>query len=525
MKSPSRRQMLHATMLGVAGVGAGLGLRKLNFNPSDAEAVKNILSGNDMHRKALPLYMSQRNLLPFNAYDRLADALKGGVSLISSTQAMAAASPSVAFLDVYLDMSADCRHYINVSNFSPANDILTTMTSFGASAAAFADIKVTHPDFSASRVTKWFADIVLKGKGVGATDILGANATVGTTVLAKDIPKEKIAFLTFASYVGTGVHADGALKDAGSISYIAQNAFGMSPNGVAALGQEFNLINEKNQTVASSKATETFLSDLEQFISPSYFHRSLQKEENLILQLDDYIGDERAKKERRTWLEGLEALKQKVASWKAYSDLSARKFNPFAMAGQASMGGETTTGRCAAIALAGDMAKSGLVTVASVGLDSFDFHADAVALKPEEKAGGKGNMMTCMVESAVGLNAWANRLLEANMDGIAFVRTCSGRSADWVKDSSTVSSIAIVVKGRASGPLASVTSAYFGPAAAGSDGSFIEEKTVEWAGGVLGLDGKLVAAASVEGSVLSLLGKALGSEFQGDLGAKIGKII
>lgn len=466
--------------------------------------------------------------LPAGALERLKDALGDGASLFHSSEALAQSTPTAAFLDIFMAMSSDIRHYVNTSDFSRANDIFQTMRSFGRTAETLGDMTKTHPDFVASRVTKWFADLVMNGSAPGATNIFGNNASVGGLQVNKPIESSRLSFLSFVSYDGTGIHRQGAIPNAGSMAYIADEAFKMSPNGVGVLGDKLELINESGNTQSLSVNVQDFLKNLDQFLQTSYYHRSPEKSQNLILQLEETVSSSEARKMRSQWLEGLENMKARIQSWADYGQLAQREFNPFALASAPDMGGNITCSRAAAMALAGAMAADRLVTVSSVGLDSFDFHSDNVDRSPQRRSDGTeiGNMMTCAVEAGVGLNAWANRLIEAGMDGVAFLRTCSGRSADWVLDSRTVSGVAIVVKGRSNGPLEDVQSAYYGPNpdSFGEGAGFVESATRDWDSGTLKLSGGKVQAASVEGAVLALIGKALGKSFNKDLGADIGVI-
>ncbi|MEY3902677.1 MAG: hypothetical protein RL189_1983, partial [Pseudomonadota bacterium] len=96
----------------------------------------------------------------------------------------------------------------------------------------------------------------------------------------------------------------------------------------------------------------------------------------------------------------------------------------------------------------------------------------------------------------------------------------SGRNEDWVQDSNTVSSIAVIVKGSEGGPLGAIQSAYYGPASASA---FVDNRTLEWADGVLGLDAGTQTAGSIDGAVAEAILSAAGQSLTLRPRDKVGK--
>ena len=496
----NRRNFFRNAVLGTLGIGAASHLKSMGLGAGLEKAFEDWMG-------------SQTTQGGWDAFTQLQDALKGGPSLLGVSQAFAQSPASVAFLDLFMGISSDCRHYLNLSAFGDKNNIFSTLKSFGATATPLNGMIQDHPNYKGAKVNRWFGELVLKGKSEANPVLPGFEGRV------KAIEPDKLCFVSFCSYLGTGVHQNGQVEKVGTIAYLMQSAFKLSPIGISAIGQGSGAQNSQLQAIAFGKPTAAFVGDLEQFVSPSYYNREPAEAQNLILQLDSLVDSAEAKELRGKWLSGLSELQKQVESWKVYGPLSGGQFNPFAAGGVINMGGNRDTGRCSAVALAGAMAKSGLGMVSTVNFPTFDFHADDVARTNQTM---QYNMQHAYMEAGTGLNIWANDLIASKKDGVAFIRTCSGRNEDWVQDSATVSGLMIVVRGADRSPLAGMQNMYYGPS---SSGSFVEASTLEWAPGMMGLGGGRVTTGAVEGAVATVVAKACGQTFNVDMQTPIGKII
>jgi hypothetical protein len=499
MSNINRRNLLRAALLGTAGYGAMAGLKQFGVSAGLAE-----------------WYAAFRRQNPWcegmDALAVLEDALRGGPSLVFVSQALANGMPKVAFLDVFMSTSFDSRNFLNVSAFGKANDPLQTLT-FGSMNSSVSELIVTHPAFADAKVNKLFGDMVLTGK----YKMNGAPTVIrGFESLVKDIPPSKIAMTSFVSYQGTGVHQNGQIPGAGSVAHMIQASGQLSPIGVAAFGTVQVRDGGPNggSLIASGKSSGAFIESLGQLISKSYVPKNNDKaegsERNKLRMFDDLNGSAEAANVRSQWLENLARIESEIQALKTgYSTLGTNTFNAL---------GTINCDRAAAMAVAAKLAETGLCTVSSVGIGTPDFHRPDANRAP---SGDSGNMYTAIVEAAVGINVWANSLIAKGMDGVAFIRTCSGRSDDWVQDSSTVSSIAVIVKGSYGGPLGSIQSAYYGPQ---STATFVDQGTKEWAQGVMGLDGGTQTAGSIDGTVAEAVLSAAGQSLTVRSRDKLGKL-
>ena len=485
MNNMNRRNLLRAALLGTAGFGAMAGLKKFGVSAGLAE-----------------WYAAFRKQNPWcegmDALAVLEDALRGGPSLVFVSQALANGMPKVAFLDIFMSTSFDPRNFLNLSAFGKENNPLQTLT-FGSQNNSVSELIQTHPDFAAAKVNKIFGDMVLSGK----YKMNGAPTVIqGFESLIKDIPPSKIAMTSFVSYQGTGVHQEGQIPGAGSVAHMIQASGQLSPIGVAAFGTVQVRDGGPNggALIASGKSSSGFVESMGQLISKSYVPKNNDNpkgsEINKIRIFDELHGNADAVNVRSQWLENLARIETEIQMLRStFSTLGSNSFNAL---------GTINCDRAASIAIAAKLVETGLCTVSTVGIGTPDFHRPDANRAP---SGNSGNMYTATVEAAVGINVWANSLISKGMDGIAFIRTCSGRSDDWVQDSSTVSSIAVIVKGSNGGPLSSIQSAYYGPQSAAN---FVDQGTKDWADGTFGLDAGAQNAGSIDGTVAEAVLNAAG---------------
>lgn len=498
MSQINRRHLLRSALLGGLGYGAMSGLQKYGVSQGLAHWYAQFRAKNPWAEG-------------MDALAVLEDAFRGGPSLIFISEALAQGFPKVSFLDIFMATSYDPRNFLNLSGFGTQNNPLQTLT-FGTGNSSVSDLTQTHPAFADAKVNKLFGDMVLTGKYM-----MNGTAQVipGFTSLIKDIPQNKIAMTSFVSYQGTGVHQRGQIPGAGSIAHMIQASGQLSPIGVAAFGAVEVRDDGPNGggLIASGKKSAAFINSLDQLIAKSYVPKENDKASgsvaNKIRMFEELHGNEDAKKVRTQWLENLERIAVEVQSLKtSYASLGSLNFNAL---------GSINCDRAASIAIAAKLAETGLCTVSSVGLQTPDFHRPDANRAPN---GDSGNMYTAIIEAGVGINVWANSLIAKGMDGIAFIRTCSGRNEDWVQDSNTVSSIAVIVKGSEGGPLGAIQSAYYGPASASA---FVDNRTLEWADGVFGLDAGTQTAGSIDGAVAEAILSAAGQSLTLRPRNKVGK--
>lgn len=496
--SMNRRNLLRSAILGGLGYGALSALQQYGLKNGLAQWYAQMRAQNPW-------------LEGMDALAVLEDALRGGPSLIFVSEAMAQGLPKVAFLDVFMATSFDPRNYLNLSNMGNGNNPLQTLT-FGSMNSSVTDFIKTHDNFKQAKVNQFFGDLVLTGKYKmnGSPTVINGFAPL---ISANGLPPNKISMTSFVSYQGTGVHQRGQIPGAGSVAHMIQASGALSPIGVAAFGA-VQVVDGSGSIVSGGKSSGAFISSLDQLIKEGYVPKVNDVKDssakNRIRIFDELNGHEDAKKVRDQWLGSLERIRSEVGALKTdtYNRLGTNMFNAF---------GNINADRAASMTVAGKLASSGLCTVASVGIGTPDFHRSDANRAP---AGDEGNMVTAIVEAGIGIHVWAKSLIDAKMDGVAFIRTCSGRSADWVNDSSTVSSLAIIVKGSDAGPLHSIQSEYYGPMQVNN---FVDDGTKPWAGGTFGLDAGNQMAGSIDGAIAETVLAAAGQSLKMRPQSKIGK--
>lgn len=501
MSKYSRRQMLRNAILGGLGYGALSGLNKYGLTSALDNWYADLLRSHPWSEG-------------MDALTVLKDALEGGPSMLFMNRALAQGAPKVAFLDVFMATSADVRNYLNLSDFSNDNNPLQTLNFGTQNTWVTSNLTQTDTRFGDSKVNKFFTELILTGRyrmtPTGAQQTLPGFDTMVSPVNSP-IDPSKIAFASFVSYAGTGVHRQGATAE-GSIAHLIQMNSRMSPIGVSAFGA-VSVVGTGGATLASGRSSEQFVDVMDQLISQSYVDKSGRGTANRSNPFDALNGNAEAVALREQWLANLEKIRTEVSALQTTfggtNPLGNRMFNAF---------GNISVDRAASIAVATRLATSGLGTVSSVGLRSFDFHQPDANRAPN---GGNGNMITCTIEAGIGINVYAKALIDAKMDGVIFVRTCSGRNENWVNDSSTVSSIAIFVKGSGGGIINSMSNAYYGPASATA---FVENSTMMWPEGVLGLSSGAKNANIVDGTIAELVVNAVGGNLSVSPAATLGKL-
>lgn len=497
MSQMNRRQLLRNALLGSLGYGAMSSLNKYG-------TIAGINGWYEKFRAANPWAEG------LDAITVLTDALQGGPSLMFVSQAMAQGAADLAFLDIFMSTSADIRNYLNLSEFGNENNPLQKLNGWDMNTWVRDNITQTDSRFGEAKVNKFFTELILTGRYRTSAGQAMTLPRFESLVSSADSPIDpsKIAFASFVSYAGTGVHRQGATAE-GSIAHLIQANSQLSPIGVSAFGS-VSVVGSGGATLAAGRSSANFVGTLDALIAQSYVDKDNAGKANRSNVFDNLNGNAQAAALRKQWLSNLEEIRKEVASLKNnYATLGGETFNGF---------GQINVDRAASIAIAAKLASAKLGTVSSVGLDSFDFHEPDANRAPN---GDRGNMITATMEAGIGLNVWAKALIEKEMDGVAFIRTCSGRSADWVEDRSTVSSVAVFVKGSGGGPIQTLANAYYGPKSASQ---FVENQTMDWDNGVLGMDGGAKNANIVDGTIAELVVNAVGKSMNISPAARLGKL-
>lgn len=509
MSQMNRRQLLRNALLGSLGYGAMASLNKYG-------TIAGINGWYEKFRAANPWAEG------LDAITVLTDALQGGPSLLFVSQAMAQGSANLAFLDIFMSTSADIRNYLNLSSFGNDNDPLRTLGGLQSNSWVSSNITKTDTRFGEAKVNQFFTELILTGRyrmGDGQPMTLPGFESLVSPV-GSPIDPSKISFASFVSYVGTGIHQDGATGQ-GSIAHLIQANAQLSPIGVSAFGRT-SVIGSSGATLATGRTSSNFVGILDALIAESYVDKDGKGKQNRSNVFDSLNGNAQAAAMRKQWLANLEEIRKEVQELKTgYGELGKGLFNAL---------GETHVDGAASIAIAAKLASAKLGTVSTVGLDTFDFHAPEANKAPtytmrngevDPRVNDKGNMITATIEAGIGLNVWAKALIDKKMDGVAFIRTCSGRDEDWVEDRSTVSSVAVFVKGSGGGPVQTIANAYYGPERANS---FVENQTMDWAGGVLGMDAGAKTAGIIDGTIAEFVVNAAGKSMEISPAARLGKL-
>jgi len=79
----------------------------------------------------------------------------------------------------------------------------------------------------------------------------------------------------------------------------------------------------------------------------------------------------------------------------------------------------------------------------------------------------------------------------------------------------------VFVKGSGGGPVQTIANAYYGPERANS---FVENQTMDWAGGVLGMDAGAKNANIIDGTIAEFVVNAAGKSMDISPAARLGKL-
>src|SRR5690606_17164552 len=120
-------------------------------------------------------------------------------------------------------------------------------------------------------------------------------------------------------------------------------------------------------------------------------YMSRKQKDNPVRALDELTGSSQVKAIRDQMLDAHKLLTDQLANIKTYADMSTRSFGEY---GQKRMEG------LAAMMMFADLFQTGLATIGSVGMNSFDFHAPDALRTP---SGNNGNMLTESAQALAGV--------------------------------------------------------------------------------------------------------------------------
>jgi hypothetical protein len=236
-----------------------------------------------------------------------------------------------------------------------------------------------------------------------------------------------------------------------------------------------------------------------------------------VLALDDLTGSGEVRQIRQQMLDAHQQLLDHIQTIQGYTQVASGSFTTYGSRAQDGL---------ASMMMFGDLFNSGLATLGSTQMNSFDFHATDALRTP---TGDNGNMLTETAQALAGTFFIARQAFAAKRDAIVHFSTCSNRSIDWTQDDGHVSTITFIIKG--SGEASAFRSV---PATQllitdGASNMYAEAPsgTVNYSGadadhlGMTG-DGKV---GSLEGGIVAAVGTATGQTPAISLAGKPAKII
>ena len=404
-----RREFMRAAMLGSVGFGSLGYLGK--YGPGH---LAKIISGG----------LGGDSLTSLNAMDILRDALSFGASLLPISQAMAQGnSAAPAVYRVFYQTSHDSRNELYLMDQGNQYNPMSTL-NFGnrtnqlQGMTQASDIPILN---------QWAYEIMTTGKMYGTMAFTGVADKPPLT--ADEIAK--ISVIGSVGMAGTaGVHRNGNIPGVGSLEYAMLQAYqGYSPIGSVSLNNP--IIDAGGGVNAAPTSVQNFISAVD--VPAVYMSR--EQKNNPVRALDDLTGNKQVKAVRDQMLDAHKLLTDQLENIKTYATMAGQTFAEY---GQREMAG------LASMMMFADLFETGLATIGSVGMKSFDFHATDALRSPNR---ANGNMVTETAQAMAGVFHIAKAAFAAKRDAIVHFTTCSNRNANWVNDDGHVSTITFVIKG------------------------------------------------------------------------------
>ncbi len=491
-----RRSFLRNAMLGGLGYGAYSFLKH-----------KGISQVGNFVRESL----HQAGLTPLNAIDVINDALRGGPSLLSLSEAMAAGSNKPAVFHVFYRTSHDIRNELYLMDYGAQYNMFGGgSVSAGANPMGLAAAMGAKAPGPLDRLNKWSYDLLTTGK-INGTTPLAPDAANATPLSAEQI--SKISLLAGVGMPGSqGVHRNAVIPGVGNLEFVVQQAFAnYSPVGAVVLGT-FGF-DGAGAVQIPGRDVKQFVSSIE--IPGNYMPRV--KDANPVETFDGLTGSAAVKAVRTQMLDAHEKLKTQLENVRQFAAMSDATFNTY---GQRKLEG------LAGMRMFASLFQAGLANLGSVGMNSFDFHATDALRMPN---GATGNMVTESAQAMAGVYYIAQAAFAAGKDAIVHLSTCSNRSQDWVNDNQHVSTLTFIIKGSGqTSPFAKVPQQTLliadnardvyaeGP---GGAPSFTGEVAQRLGVGPMGRVG------SLEAGIVDAVGKAIGQQPAVQIASPVAKII
>lgn len=447
-------------------------------------------------------------ILARSSLEILVDALSYGPSLFWVSEAMAQELKKPSVYRVFYGTSHDIRNELCLTGYGSQYNPMDYLNFAGMTEQLKGLIEKAPAPHSI--LNAWAYRLLTTGK-------INGDQSLAPDSDGLPLKPEEINRLSIIAAVGVGgsegVHRRGSIPQVGTLEYAMLKAFpGYSPIGAMAI---------QNQVIDAAGGVSSAGTSIANFVNaidvPSVYMSRAKDEDNLIRALDALAGDASVRGIRDQMLDAHNLLLAQIAGLQRFSTLAAQTFATY---GQRSLEG------LASMMMFADMMKQGLVTVGSVRMDSFDFHATDALRTPQ---GENGNMLTETAQALAGAFHIARAAFDSKRDAIVHFATCSNRNENWVSDDSRVSTLTLVIKGADQSPYAAlppqlvlvpdnVEQVYAeGPGAAGAAYSGSDAQA-------LGLTGA-VTVGRIEASIVRSVAQATGQAQQHPTEEPAGKLL
>ena len=475
-----RRELLRSAILGGLGYGALAGLKR---------------AGMPGVKAFLKQAMQRPGYFAMDAAEIIADALRGGPSLLMISEALAdGTSSGPGVFRVFYQTSHDIRNELclvsNGSMYNPQNTLnfASTQSMLGG------QIQPAPAPFTI--LNQWAYQLFTTGQITGNTPFPGITPGPALT-------SDQLANVSLIASIGlsgsAGIHQSGNVPNVGTLEYsMLQSYANYSPIGSVTIN---------NTIIDSSGGVNNPGTDVRGFLGSvnvpgNYLSRASSN--NPVFALDALTGYPQVSNVRSQMIDAYQLLKSQLTSIQAYGGQAGQ---PFTTYGSRAMEGLT------AMQMYADLFKAGLANIGSTGMNSFDFHATDATRTPN---GTVGNMLTETSQALAGLYYITQAAFAAKKDCIVYFMTCSNRSQDWVVDDNHVSTLTWVIKGSGSSSQFKNLPQQLVLIPDGAGQTYVEGPgnfTPNYSGQdaqTLGLTGSTPTVGSIESGIVQAAGNAIG---------------